>query len=128
MRFAFVFVSTCLLARPAAAELRYYSVTLQGKKAGYSRLQVVPQGAGIKEISDCLIKLTMLGSPMDVRYQAITTYARASDSLPTRTTVTMNIGPRIITSDCRFTGRKVDMDVAVDGTKSHKTLNLPLGC
>jgi transglutaminase-like putative cysteine protease len=112
----------------AAVEPRYYSLLLQGKKAGYTRIQEERQGAGLKVSSDCLIKVTMLGAPFDLRYQAIALYARPTDALPTRYTVSFDAGPRKITSDCRFSGRKAEIDYAVNGIKEHKSLTLPAGC
>src|SRR5262249_15629464 len=97
-----------ILYTVARAGTRYYSVTLDGKQAGYRRGQTDPAGSGVKVTSDCLIKLNMLGAPFDLSYQAIGVYAAKNDRLPARYTVTLNAGPRSVTADCKFTGAKVD--------------------
>jgi transglutaminase-like putative cysteine protease len=130
MRLSVPMCLTLLLkvAAVAHADPRYYSLLLQGKKAGYTRIQEERQGAGLKVSTDCLIKVTMLGAPFDVRYQAIATYARSTDALPTRYTMTLDAGPRKITSDTRISGRKAEVDYSVNGVKEHKSLMLPAGC
>lgn len=114
-----------LLALSANADTRYYSLILNGKKAGYVRVQEEPQGAGEKVTTDCLIKVTVLGAPFDMRYQAISTYSKVGAPLPDRYTVSMDAGPRRITSDSRFAGRKVEIDYSANGAKDHKSLTLP---
>ncbi len=127
-RIALFLLGILLAATSAFADTRYYSVTLDGNKAGYTRIQTVSQGTGIKETSDCLIKLMVLGAPFDMRYQAISTYAKPGDRLPTRYTVNMSAGPQTVTSDCKFSGLKVEIDSIVNGARSHRNATLPKGC
>jgi transglutaminase-like putative cysteine protease len=126
-KFALILFAVSLSAF-AGADTRYFSVTLAGKKAGYTRVQTESVDGGLKVTSDCLIKLNMLGAPFDMQYQAIAVYAKPNDRLPTRYTVTLNAGPRTITADCKFNGNKIVIDSNVNGAKEHKTATLPAGC
>jgi transglutaminase-like putative cysteine protease len=115
-------------AQAAPAQHRYYSILIEGKKAGYGHYQVASEGKGVKVTSDVVIKVKMLGTDFDMNYQAVATYARPGDPLPTRYTITLDAGQTKTTSDCRFSGRTVQVQADASGAKGDRTVHLPDGC
>ena len=132
MRRVFLFLLLLpLIAAPgarAAAQERYYSLLIEGRKAGYGHCVVAPEGSGVKVTSDTMIKVKMLGADFAMRYQAIAVYARPGDPLPLRYTVTLDTNQAKITTDSRFAGRVVRVQSDTNGVKTEKTIPLPVPC
>jgi transglutaminase-like putative cysteine protease len=75
--------SLCLAAPHGAlaAEDRYYSVSMDGKAIGYDHMIVSRAASGVTVTDDTLIKISALGSPLDIATQSISKYG-ANGSAP----------------------------------------------
>jgi len=119
----------CLLALcavSASAQERSYRIEIGGKHIGYAHdvEQRTPEGVQVSYRTS--IKISLLGSPSDIDYQAIGIYAPGA-SRPKRFAATLDAMNQQTTADSRFRGSKADVRIITDGKTEIRSVSLPQG-
>ncbi|MCC6444693.1 MAG: DUF3108 domain-containing protein [Armatimonadetes bacterium] len=123
----FILIGWLLLcAVSAPAEDRYYRIEIAGKHIGYAHdmLQKTPQG--VQVTFHTAIKVSLLGSPADVQYQAVADYPEKGGN-PRRFSATVEEMGQTATVDCRFEKNRVNARASTSGSETRKRITLPPG-
>ncbi|RYG28774.1 hypothetical protein EON81_27935, partial [bacterium] len=117
------------LALLAQAETEWVSITLQGKKVGWSSFDTGSErvnGATLtKGISKTILDTSLIGTPLKMQIDS-TTWSLPSGA-PKRMAFTVTSGGIAQTANAVFGEQKVEIDVVNGGKKSRISLDRPKG-
>lgn len=124
---ALALLSVSAVPAHAADADRFWAIAIGGKRIGYGHAtRSISTDKSVKIVSDTLLKLGILGSPLDIRYQAIGQYERDA-ATPRKWAMTLTRGSNPTTIQCDFRGKTVLWTQTAGGQTTKRTIILPPG-
>ncbi|BDI33751.1 hypothetical protein CCAX7_58020 [Capsulimonas corticalis] len=117
----------CSGSRAFAADIdRCYSVSIDGKAVGYDHFLFVHSPAGAKATDDALIKLSALGSPLDISTQSVTECG-PNGAAPLSYTETTTRGDAVTVNRLRFGKQTAYWSQESSGVRTKREIALTPG-
>lgn len=100
---------------------RVYQLTMEGRRVGYSRYSAWRTPAGVRVEGDTSIRVSILGSPMNMRYRSKALYS-LSDGSPQEYELQFTQAERHTKISVRFSGKQARVTTITAGQTSTRTL------